>query len=79
MARNCLEAGARIINDVTALTGDVKMPEVVRAAGAGAVLMHMQGTPATMQKSPHYGDVIAEIAGYLRDRLTALKTFGIAS
>jgi dihydropteroate synthase len=79
VAQACLEAGARIINDVTALTGDAKMPEVVRAAGAGAVLMHMQGTPATMQKSPHYDDVIAEIAGYLRDRLAALHAIGIAS
>src|SRR5262245_15366979 len=47
VAQGCLEAGARIINDVTALTGDAGMPEVARATGAGVILMHMQGTPAT--------------------------------
>ena len=49
VARMCLEAGAAIVNDVTALAGDPAMMDVVRRAGAGAVLMHMQGTPATMQ------------------------------
>jgi dihydropteroate synthase len=79
VARASLEAGARIINDVTALTGDAAMPEVVRASGAGAVLMHMQGTPATMQQSPHYDNVITEIIDYLRERLTALQQIGISS
>lgn len=78
VARACLEAGASIVNDVTALTGDPAMPEVVRAHKAGAVLMHMQGTPATMQQAPHYRDVVAEIADYLRERLTTLQAFGIS-
>src|SRR5438132_931034 len=48
VAAECLSAGARIINDITALTGDPAMPEVACSARAGVVLMHMQGTPATM-------------------------------
>ena len=79
VARACLEAGAHIVNDVTALEGDPGMPEVVRGAGAGAVLMHMQGTPATMQQTPHYDHVVAEIVGYLRQRLAALQDLGIAA
>lgn len=77
VARVCLEAGGHIVNDVTALQGDPSMAEVVRAAGAGAVLMHMQGTPATMQKTPHYAHVIAEIVDYLRERVAALQAIGI--
>ena len=61
----CLEAGAHIINDVTALAGDPDMAEVARTAGAGVILMHMQGTPATMQLDPHYDDVVDEIAAFL--------------
>jgi dihydropteroate synthase len=78
VARACLEAGASIVNDVTALTDDPQMPEVVRAHRAGAVLMHMQGKPADMQQAPNYGDVVAEIANYLRERLAALEALGIA-
>src|SRR5207249_9238630 len=49
VAEACLDAGAEIVNDVTALSGDPRMAEVVRSRCAGAILMHMQGTPATMQ------------------------------
>jgi dihydropteroate synthase len=78
VARRCLSAGARIVNDVTALTGDPAMAEVVRATAAGAVLMHMRGTPATMQQDPHYEDATAEIAGFFEERLQALAARGIA-
>jgi dihydropteroate synthase len=78
VARRCLASGAHVINDVTALTGDPDMPEVVRAAKAGAILMHMQGTPATMQLAPHYDEVVADVAAYLQERLQDLANFGIA-
>src|SRR5579884_4063898 len=58
VARACLEAGARIINDVTGLRGDPDMPAAAREFGAGVIVMHMQGTPATMQLAPHYDDVV---------------------
>jgi dihydropteroate synthase len=79
VARRCLQAGAHIINDVTALTGDPAMPEVVRAAGAAVVLMHMQGTPATMQDDPHYEDVVREVRQYLEERLQSCAAAGIAA
>lgn len=79
VARASLTAGAHLINDVTALTGDPDMAAVVRDGGAGVVLMHMQGTPATMQLKPIYGDVVGEIAAYLQERLQAAEAFGIAA
>ena len=78
VARACLEQGAEIINDVTALTGDAGMTEVALAAKAGVILMHMLGTPQTMQINPHYDDVVGEIAAYLRQRLDAVEAAGIA-
>jgi dihydropteroate synthase len=79
VARQALEAGAHIINDVTALRGDPAMAEVVRSYGAGVILMHMQGTPATMQAAPHYDDVAAEVADFLEARLQACIDLGIAA
>ena len=78
VARQCLDAGASIINDVTALLGDPRMSEVVAETGAGVVLMHMQGTPATMQLAPAYSDVVAEVAAFLECRLHALEIAGIS-
>jgi dihydropteroate synthase len=78
VARQALAAGASIINDVTALTGDPAMAEVVRTGGAGVILMHMQGTPATMQVSPHYDDVVADIGRFFEARLQGLAENGIA-
>jgi dihydropteroate synthase len=77
VARQCLEAGAHVINDVTALTGDPAMPGVARDRGAGVILMHMQGTPATMQLDPRYDDVVADVLGHLESRLQVLANFGI--
>jgi dihydropteroate synthase len=77
VARRCLQAGAEVINDVTALGGDAEMLEVVRAFGAGVVLMHMQGTPRTMQKGPQYEDVIAEVLAFLEERIAAVTSAGI--
>jgi dihydropteroate synthase len=76
-ARQALAAGAHVVNDVTAL-GDPGMAAVVRDSGAGLILMHMQGTPATMQLNPTYGDVAAEVARFLEARLQAAADLGIA-
>jgi len=77
VARAALDAGAEIVNDVTALSGDPEMQEVVRRSGAGAILMHMRGTPRTMQVDPHYGDVVAEVRGFLASRAEALVESGV--
>src|SRR5690242_13097300 len=63
VARQALAAGAHVINDVTAMLGDPDMPAAVRDGGAGVILMHMRGTPRTMQDAPAYVDVAAEVAG----------------
>ena len=67
VAEAALEAGVDIINDVSAFQ-DPRMAEVAVRYGAGAVLMHTQGTPETMQANPQYGDVVAEVADFLRQR-----------
>jgi dihydropteroate synthase len=77
VAERALQAGAAIVNDITALAGDPAMPGVVRRAGAGAVLMHMQGQPATMQRNPVYGDVTAEVAAFLEERVRGLAAAGL--
>jgi dihydropteroate synthase len=78
VARRCLEAGAHIVNDITGLIGDASMAGVVCEAEAGAIIMHMQGTPQTMQVSPHYQDVVAEIGEFFEARLRELANLGIA-
>jgi dihydropteroate synthase len=79
VARQALEAGAHIVNDITALQGDPAMSEVARTFQAGVILMHMQGTPATMQAGPHYDEVVTEVAAFLEARLQACADVGIAS
>lgn len=74
VARQALEAGAVIVNDVTALSGDPGMATVVSRAGARVILMHMRGTPRTMQRRPRYRDVVEDVTAELRravDRATA--------
>lgn len=76
VAAAALEAGAVAVNDISAL-GDPAMAGVVAEAGAGLVLLHMQGTPATMQDNPLYEDVVDEVARYLADRAAAAEAAGI--
>ena len=76
VAAVCLGAGAAVVNDVTAL-GDPGMAGVVARAGAGVVLMHMHGTPRTMQDDPRYDDVVAEVCAYLAARAQAAIAAGI--
>jgi dihydropteroate synthase len=77
VARACLSAGAHLVNDVTGLAGDANMPAVIRDLGAGAIVMHMQGTPATMQVAPQYDDVVTDLSRYFTERLQSLTAFGI--
>ena len=75
--RAAIAAGARIVNDVTALTGDPESLEVVAASAASVVLMHMQGEPRTMQKSPTYRHAPSEIFDFLEARVAACNEAGI--
>lgn len=77
VAEEAVAAGAEIVNDVSALRADARMGEVVARAGAGVVLMHMQGTPRDMQRAPAYADVAAEIAAFLRARGQAAYQAGV--
>ncbi len=79
VAEAALELGAEIINDVTALLGDPRMPEVAAKSEAGVVLMHMQGRPRTMQENPRYTDVVAEVAEFLRQRISIAIGYGMAA
>jgi dihydropteroate synthase len=76
VARASLDAGAEIVNDVSGLR-DPAVVEIVKATGAAAVVMHMRGTPQTMQDNPVYDDVVAEVATYFEERLRALTGSGI--
>jgi len=78
VAAAALEAGATIVNDVTALRGDPEMAPLCAERGATVVLMHMLGKPRTMQDDPQYGDVVAEVKAFLAERLAAAVTAGIA-
>jgi dihydropteroate synthase len=78
VARRALELGALLVNDVTALRGDVELAGVVADAGAYVCLMHMQGEPRTMQASPRYDDVVADVAAFLEKRLELAVFQGIA-
>jgi dihydropteroate synthase len=77
VAAAALDAGATIVNDVTALRGDPEMAELVADRGAGLVLMHMAGDPRTMQVNPEYGDVVAEVREFLAARLAAATAAGV--
>ena len=73
-----IQAGAHIINDVTALTGEPKSLEVVANLGCPVILMHMQGEPGTMQNAPMYEDAPREVSDYLAKRIKACEAAGIA-
>lgn len=77
VAAAALEAGAEIVNDVTALRGDAAMAGVCAERGATVVLMHMLGEPRTMQDDPRYGDVVEDVKGFLAARLEAAVAAGI--
>jgi len=75
--RAALAAGASMINDITALQAEGAL-EAMRDSNCGICLMHMQGTPQTMQLDPRYGDVVAEVSHFLAQRVAACERAGIA-
>lgn len=78
VARAALSAGADIVNDVSGLAADPEMPGACAESGCGVVVMHMQGTPRTMQISPNYLDVVSEVRAFFQERLATLTGAGIA-
>lgn len=78
VARRALEAGAHIINDISALRFDPDMAPLAAATGAPVILMHMKGTPRDMQKDPHYEDLLGEIKAFLAERRDFALAQGIA-
>ena len=76
VAQAALEAGAHIVNDISGFR-DPAMIELCAASDCGLVVMHMQGTPETMQKAPRYFDVVDEVRAFFEERLTTLTTAGI--
>ncbi len=69
VAEAALDAGARIVNDVTAFVAEPELADLCAARGCGVVLMHMQGSPRTMQESPTYGDVVDDVRAFLAERV----------
>jgi dihydropteroate synthase len=78
VARAALDAGAFLINDISAGTDDPSMLSLAAARSCPIVLMHMQGQPETMQDNPSYGDVVTEVARSLGDRAAAARAAGVA-
>jgi len=79
VAFQALEAGAEIVNDVSALEADGKMAHVVAESLAGTVLMHRRGSPKTMQENPSYGNVVRDVRTYLEKRVAECIKSGIES
>ncbi|HEX8856454.1 MAG TPA: dihydropteroate synthase [Thermoleophilaceae bacterium] len=78
VARTALEAGALVVNDVSAFRLDPEMASVVAEAGVDCCLMHMLGEPRTMQEDPRYDDVVSEVKAFLEERLAFALSQGIA-
>ena len=76
-AEAALQAGASVVNDVSALRRDPGMPDVVADAGCPVILMHMLGEPKTMQRDPHYDDVVREVRDFLAGRAERAVAVGV--
>jgi dihydropteroate synthase len=77
VAEAAIEAGADLINDITALTGDNDMVDMIARNNAGVILMHMRGVPGTMQDDPYYDDIIGDIKRYLTKAVLKAINAGI--
>ena len=77
VAAAALDAGAKIVNDVTGGRGDEAMWPLLAERGAGFIIMHMQGTPRTMQRTPSYPDVVAEVSDFFRQQYACALKFGV--
>jgi dihydropteroate synthase len=78
VARAALDAGAEMVNDVTALRADPELGRLCAERGCEVVLMHMQGTPRTMQADPTYDDVVADVRAFFAERIEEATAAGIA-
>jgi dihydropteroate synthase len=78
VAKAALDAGARIVNDVTALRSEPELAALCADRDCGLVLMHMQGTPRTMQSDPAYGDVVDDVKAFLAERIEFATAEGVA-
>ncbi len=78
VAQACLAAGANMINDISALRHDPKMAGVCATSGCDVILMHMRGTPRTMQRAPRYSNIVAEVRAFFAKRISACARAGIA-
>jgi dihydropteroate synthase len=76
-ARRALALGAAMVNDISAFRMDPEMAGVVAEAGCQCVLMHMQGTPRTMQEAPRYRDIVSEICAFFEERIEAAERAGV--
>lgn len=77
VAREVINCGAEIINDISAMESDVEMAEVVRDSGVGVILMHKRGASETMQSDVVYENIVGEVSSYLKERLEFATSFGI--
>jgi dihydropteroate synthase len=77
VAEAAMDAGAAVVNDISAGRADSELLPLVARRSAAVVLMHMQGTPLTMQDAPHYRDVVAETTRFLRERVAAAQAVGV--
>jgi dihydropteroate synthase len=77
VAEAALDAGAEIVNDVTALRGAPEIGALCADRDAGLILMHMQGDPRTMQENPHYEDVVDDVKAFLAERMEAARSAGV--
>ncbi len=78
VAAAAIAAGARVINDVTGLRGDLRMIDLAAETRAGVVIMHMLGTPRTMQRAPRYADVVTEVRDFFEERFAAATRAGVS-
>jgi len=78
VALYAIDTGASIVNDISALRFDKKMPSVIARTKVGVILMHMKGTPHTMQRKPRYNDLMHEIHAFFKERLDCATQLGIA-
>lgn len=79
IAAKALEAGAQLVNDISGLQFDSQMPPLVAKRGCPVVIMHIKGTPKTMQQNPHYEDVVEEVYQYFEARVKSAQKAGIKS
>jgi dihydropteroate synthase len=77
VAEEAIAAGAAVVNDISALQGDARMGDLACRSGVGLILMHMQGTPQTMQQDPRYDDVVRDVVAFLRERGQAAFIAGV--